>query len=142
MKLTKGKRFLFIVLWIASLFFVAIGVNQIDRSHDRQENSKDYQILYEGSSYSPFISLSESYNCTGIVEHRHLLSKERYICKLMKDDHFLGEIDICTKDGVITDFYSDGQLCISNRPENLILVIDNQVYIQTDVYSALLSALS
>jgi hypothetical protein len=143
MNLTKGKLFLFIFLWIASLLIVAIGVNQISQNHDQEANTEDYQILYEGSSYSPFISLSEAYNCTGIVEHSYRLSKNRYLCKLIRDDTLLGQIDICTKDGAITDFYSDGQLCdISNDTEDLILVIDNQVYIQTDPYSDLLSVLN
>lgn len=143
MKVTKGKLFLFIFLWIASLLIVAIGVNQITQNHDQKENTADYQIIYEGSSYSPFISLSEAYNCTGNVEHSRRLSKDRYLCKLIKDDNLLGQIDICTKDGTITDFCADGQLCDINADlEDLILVVDHQVYIQATPYSELLSALN
>ena len=96
----------------------------------------------------PLVALSESYHCTGTVAQSRRLLKDHSLCTLSKENESLGQIDVWTRDGEITDFYADGKFCdicdLSGSPENgnLVLVLDGQVYINTAAYSGLLSTLN
>lgn len=143
MKSKSTKLVILIAAWLFSLI-LAVFCSACYFNHlysGAAESNTDYDLLYNGKTYSSFVQLSEGSGFTAAITRSGTPQEERYVCKLAQGDTSLGQIMIDMESGEITSFYADSLLAQLDQ-ENAVLVSDHQVYVDADAYRALLSGIS